>query len=100
MVALAARKAEQDFANAKAQNKAEVSESHTSPGDPVSAALGAPAFEAYFLEGLEPALEDIAQHGIRVAVNAGGSDVEGLYKAVVGMVKKKGLDLEVFFLKS
>ncbi|KAL9615826.1 MAG: hypothetical protein Q9160_009224, partial [Pyrenula sp. 1 TL-2023] len=98
MVALAARKAEQDLANAKSKARAESSGNHTSPGDPVSAALEAPAFEAYFLEGLEPALEDIARHGIRVAVNAGGNDVEGLYQAVMGMVKKKGLDLEVAYI--
>lgn len=30
-----------------------------------------PAFETTFLEALEPALEDLAKYGIRVAVNAG-----------------------------
>jgi hypothetical protein len=50
-----------------------------------------PAFEASFLEALEPALADLAKYGIKVAVNAGASDTEGLYKVVRDMVHKKGL---------
>lgn len=50
-----------------------------------------PAFETSFLEALEPALPDLAKYGIRVAVNAGASDTEGLYKVVRDMVQRKGL---------
>ncbi|KAJ9613266.1 hypothetical protein H2200_003208 [Cladophialophora chaetospira] len=50
-----------------------------------------PAFEASFLEALEPALEDLAKYGIRVAANAGNADVQGLYRIVCDMVEKKGL---------
>lgn len=47
--------------------------------------------ETSFLEALEPALPDLAKYGIRVAVNAGASDTEGLYKVVRDMVRRKGL---------
>jgi hypothetical protein len=50
-----------------------------------------PAFESSFLEALEPALADLAKYGIKVAVNAGASDTEGLYKVVRDMIHKKGL---------
>ncbi len=50
-----------------------------------------PAFEASFLEALEPALEDLARHGIKIAANAGNADVQGLYSIVCGMIEKKGL---------
>lgn len=96
MVVSAARKAEQDAATAAA--KAKENSDEVANGDPISAAFGAPAYEAYFLEGLEPALEDVARFGIRVVVNAGGSDTEGLYRAVMEMLRKKGLDLEVSYL--
>src|SRR2546430_4451773 len=49
------------------------------------------AFEPSFLEALDPALADLAKYGIRVAVNAGASDAEGLYKIVCDMIHKKGL---------
>ena len=61
-----------------------------------NAFIGAgPAFEASFLEALEPALDDLAKYGIRVAVNAGNADTEGLYKVVVEMVAKRGLGIKV-----
>lgn len=60
------------------------------PKDPL------PAYELVFLEGLAPALEDIQRFGIRVAVNAGQSDTEGLWRAVVDLVEKKGLGLKVW----
>jgi hypothetical protein len=63
---------------------------NTSPDANPLVAAG-PAFEASFLEALEPALPDLAKHGIRVAVNAGASDTEGLYKVVRDMIHKKGL---------
>ena len=55
--------------------------------------VAGPAFETSFLEALEPALEDLAKHGIKVAVNAGASDTEGLYNIIIDMIKKKGLDI-------
>jgi hypothetical protein len=51
-----------------------------------------PAFEASFLEALEPALDDLARYGIKVAANAGNADVQGLYQIVTEMVRKKGLE--------
>ncbi|OJD17092.1 hypothetical protein AJ78_02793 [Emergomyces pasteurianus Ep9510] len=53
------------------------------------------AYELSFLESLQPALDNLARYGIRVAVNAGAADVEGLYAVVEGMVKQKGLGLKV-----
>ena len=62
----------------------------TSP-DAIPLVAAGPAFEASFLEALEPALPDLAKYGIRVAVNAGASDTEGLYKIVRDLIQKKGL---------
>lgn len=62
------------------------------------AMAAAPAFEASFLEALEPALEDLAKYKIKVAVNAGGSDTEGLYKIVCDMIKKKGLSISIAWI--
>lgn len=64
-----------------------------SDSNPLS--LTAPAFEASFLEALEPALEDLAKYKIKVAANAGGSDPEGLFQIVCDMIKKKGLTIPV-----
>lgn len=58
-----------------------------------------PAFETSFLEALEPALPDLAKHGIRVAVNAGASDTKRLFNVVVEMVKKKGLSVPVAWVE-
>lgn len=57
-----------------------------------------PAFEASFLEALEPALEDLAKYGIKVAANAGNSDTKVLYKIVCDMIKKKGLNIKVAWI--
>ncbi|KIV86658.1 hypothetical protein PV11_02257 [Exophiala sideris] len=57
-----------------------------------------PAFEASFLEALEPALEDLAKYKIKVAANAGNADTEALYKLVCNMVKKKGLKIPVAWI--
>lgn len=54
-----------------------------------------PAYDLSFLEALEPALEDLAKHGIKLAVNAGVTDTKGLYNVVMRMVQAKGLDLKV-----
>lgn len=54
-----------------------------------------PGYELSFLLALHPALENIAKHGIKLAVNAGNTDTEGLYKVVTQMVQAKGLGLKV-----
>lgn len=54
-----------------------------------------PAYDLSFLQALEPALEDLARHRIKLAVNAGVADTESLYKVVSQMVQSKGLDLKV-----
>lgn len=56
------------------------------------------AYEPTFLEALEPALPHIAQHKIKVAVNAGASDTQKLHGVVQKMVKGKGLDLSVAWI--
>ena len=66
-----------------------------SPGAGELLVASGPAFETSFLEALEPALPDLAKHGIRVAVNAGASDTEGLYKVVREMIRKKGLSMKL-----
>lgn len=65
-------------------------------GSVADGAAGAPpAYDLSFLEALEPALEDLAKYGIKLAVNAGVTDTKGLYKVVMNMVQAKGLDLKV-----
>lgn len=63
--------------------------------DQASAPDAPPAYDLSFLEALDPALEDLAKYGIKVAVNAGVTDTNGLYEVVIQMVQKKGLDLKV-----
>jgi hypothetical protein len=55
----------------------------------------APAYDLSFLEAVEPALEDLAKHGIKLAVNAGVTDTKGLYEVMERMVQAKNLDLKV-----
>jgi hypothetical protein len=50
-------------------------------------------YEPYFLEQLEPAIPYLAKNSIKLCVNAGASDVEGLAMAVRVLVKKAGVDL-------
>jgi hypothetical protein len=52
-------------------------------------------FEPSFLEALLPALPYIASRKIRVAVNAGASDVEKLHNIVIAKIKEAGLILNV-----
>lgn len=72
-----------------AARKVDSSMATTGETNPLMAA--GPAFEVSFLEALEPALPHLAKYGIKVAINAGASDTEGLYKVVCDMVQKKGL---------
>ena len=59
---------------------------------------GEAQYEPTFLEALEPAIEDIARHGIKVAVNAGASDTKLLHQVVTGLVREKGLGLKVAYI--
>ncbi|KAL2869179.1 uncharacterized protein BJX67DRAFT_370847 [Aspergillus lucknowensis] len=54
-----------------------------------------PGYELSFLLALQPALEYLAKYRIKLAVNAGNTDTEGLYKVVTQMIRAKGLDLKV-----
>ncbi|OQO09366.1 hypothetical protein B0A48_04764 [Cryoendolithus antarcticus] len=56
------------------------------------------SYEPTFLEALQPALRDIARHGIKVAVNAGASDTKLLHQVVTEMVAKQGLSLKVAYI--
>ncbi|KAN0099788.1 DUF1446 domain containing protein [Hyaloscypha variabilis] len=56
-------------------------------------------YEETFLEALEPALENIAKKGIKLAANAGTVATKELYDIVVKMVKDKGLDLTIAWIE-
>jgi len=75
-----------------------VDSSNAALSDPNPLVALGPAFEASFLEALEPALSDLAKYKIRVAVNAGASDTEGLYNIVCDMIKKNGLNIRVAWI--
>lgn len=62
------------------------------------ASLVAKGYEPYFLEQLEPALPFLAKKGIKLCVNAGGSDVQGLASAVQALIKVHGLGLSVGYV--
>ena len=55
-------------------------------------------YEPYFLEELDPAIPWLAKKGVKVAVNAGASDVQGLAEAVKELIKKHGVDLKVGYV--
>jgi len=59
---------------------------------------GGEGYEPTFLESLEPALPHIAQHRIKVAVNAGASDTALLHRVVCDMVEARNLDLKVAWI--
>ncbi|PMD37164.1 DUF1446-domain-containing protein [Hyaloscypha variabilis F] len=56
-------------------------------------------YEETFLEALEPALENIAKKGIKLAANAGTVATKELYDIVVKMAKDKGLDLTIAWIE-
>jgi hypothetical protein len=58
-----------------------------------------PGYEPSFVEALEPALENLAKKGIKVAANAGTVGTEKLFNIVVKMVKQKGLNLSVAWIE-
>ncbi|KAJ7140973.1 hypothetical protein C8R44DRAFT_239640 [Mycena epipterygia] len=56
------------------------------------------AFEAVFVEAVKPALGNISKYGIKVAVNAGGSDTQLLHKVMTELVKAQNLTLKVAWI--
>lgn len=56
-------------------------------------------YEPSFLEALEPALENMAKKGIKLAANAGAVATKALYEEVVKMVEAKGLSLTVAWIE-
>ncbi|KAH0845339.1 hypothetical protein FOPE_11287 [Fonsecaea pedrosoi] len=62
------------------------------------ASLVGKGYEPYFLEQLEPALPYLEKKGIKLCVNAGGSDVEGLALAVRALIKRLGHNLSVGYV--
>lgn len=57
------------------------------------------AFEANFLESIEPCLGNVAANGIRLAVNAGACDTEKLYHQVVERIAQQSLELKVAWVE-
>jgi hypothetical protein len=60
---------------------------------------GETSYEPTFLEALAPALSDIAKYGIKVAVNAGASDVKGLAAAVRKMIEGNRMQMKVAWIE-
>jgi hypothetical protein len=52
-----------------------------------------------FMDCFEPAIEDLARRGIKLAVNAGASDTEILAKMCVEAIQKKGVNLKVAWIE-
>ncbi|KAL5315562.1 hypothetical protein ACEPPN_016430 [Leptodophora sp. 'Broadleaf-Isolate-01'] len=75
-----------------AANPGSSSDSDSDSGSSIITNTGDVAYERTFLSSLSPALENIVKYGIKVAVNAGGSDTEGLWREVVQMAKRKGIE--------
>lgn len=55
-------------------------------------------WEPYFLTQIEPSFQYLAQKGIRVCINAGGSDAEGLAIALRELIKKRGHSFKVGYV--
>jgi hypothetical protein len=56
-------------------------------------------FAENFMDCFEPAIDDLAKKGIKLAVNAGASDTEILAKIVLKAVKDRGHDLKVAWVE-
>jgi hypothetical protein len=56
-------------------------------------------FAENFLDCFEPAIDDIARRGIKLAVNAGASDTEILARLVQEKVQARGHDLKVAWVE-
>jgi maltose-binding protein MalE len=64
-------------------------------GSPNSTSVG---YEQSFVEKVDSAIPWLAKRGIKLAVNAGASDVAGLAEAVKALIKKHGVDLKVGYV--
>ncbi|KAK4556757.1 hypothetical protein LTR86_006328 [Recurvomyces mirabilis] len=56
-------------------------------------------FAENFMDCFEPAIDDLARRGIKLAVNAGASDTEVLAKLVQQKIRAKGHDLKVAWIE-
>jgi hypothetical protein len=56
-------------------------------------------FAENFMDCFEPAIDDLARRGIKLAVNAGASDTEVLAKYVQKKVQEKGYNLKVAWIE-
>ncbi|KAJ7122028.1 DUF1446 domain protein [Mycena crocata] len=56
------------------------------------------AYEAVFVEALTLALQDVSKYGIKVVVNAGGSDTQLLHQVIVDLVEAQHLSLKVAWI--
>jgi hypothetical protein len=56
-------------------------------------------FAENFLDCFDPAIDDIARRGIKIAVNAGGSDTELLAKLVQKKIEERGHKLKVAWVE-
>ena len=56
-------------------------------------------FAENFMDCFEPAIDDLANRGIKLAVNAGASDTEVLAKLVQQKVRERGYDLKVAWIE-
>jgi hypothetical protein len=56
-------------------------------------------YEECFLESIKPALPDLAKRGIKVAVNAGGSDTQKLHDTLYKIVQELGLNLKIAWVE-
>ncbi len=68
-------------------------------GKAKGSATSSSEFETSFMEAIEPALNDIAERKIRVAVNAGASDTKKLHDVLNGVIQAKGLSLKVAWIE-
>jgi hypothetical protein len=55
-------------------------------------------YEESFVEKVDAAIPWLAKKGIKLAVNAGASDVAGLAEAVKGLIKKHAVNLKVGYV--
>lgn len=56
------------------------------------------SYEPSFVDAITPALEDLDRNRIKVAVNAGATDTAKLHELISGLVKEKGLNLNVAYV--
>lgn len=68
-------------------------------GAKVNSSEPSSAFEASFLESIEPSLADIARRRIKIVVNAGASGTKELHDVLVETIRGKNLDLKVAWVE-